>query len=418
MIHLRSRDSYAPETPNIDLFILQLEDWWLKYAYLQTRDSLVFSSNFGGNWITHSNLKLTLQGHEDHKRATSMAAVLTQVCNFWQMLRYEKIPPFQDSQGKKYTMHQFRNFFNTTRIPGTGQDKLSLNFKTAKEGQCPNHIVVLYKGQFFTFIPFTDEGSTCHQDDIVQALLEIENNAEKVPSIGAISCQDRDLWSHHYEVLAKDNPETVKAINEAICMIILSDFEPQNDSEQLKNCLLNDCADIWADKSLAFTAFKNGLITSQSEHSPFDGMVSAEVCGACLMGLMKSKKTENTINHKITVEKLDLKVPDETLAIIPECQAKLESRGNDLLLEYHHYPGYGKARLKQLRLHPDAFVQVMIQAAVYKTHDKCLATYETATTRQFYHGRTETVRSCTQEAMDFAIAINKETNDKNELKNL
>jgi carnitine O-octanoyltransferase len=28
-------------------------------------------------------------------------------------------------------------------------------------------------------------------------------------------------------------------------------------------------------------------------------------------------------------------------------------------------------------------------------------TYETATTRQFYHGRTETVRSCTSEAIEF-----------------
>ena len=34
-----------------------------------------------------------------------------------------------------------------------------------------------------------------------------------------------------------------------------------------------------------------------------------------------------------------------------------------------------------------------------------LATYETATTRQFYHGRTETVRSCTKEAMAFAEAL-------------
>ena len=38
-----------------------------------------------------------------------------------------------------------------------------------------------------------------------------------------------------------------------------------------------------------------------------------------------------------------------------------------------------------------------------------MATYETATTRQFYHGRTETVRSCTSEALAFARAI---TDDK------
>ena len=36
---------------------------------------------------------------------------------------------------------------------------------------------------------------------------------------------------------------------------------------------------------------------------------------------------------------------------------------------------------------------------------RALPTYETATTRHFYHGRTETVRSCTEEAMDFAKAL-------------
>ena len=41
----------------------------------------------------------------------------------------------------------------------------------------------------------------------------------------------------------------------------------------------------------------------------------------------------------------------------------------------------------------------------YLTIYRGLATYETATTRQFYHGRTETVRSCTEEAMRFAEAL-------------
>jgi carnitine O-octanoyltransferase len=41
-------------------------------------------------------------------------------------------------------------------------------------------------------------------------------------------------------------------------------------------------------------------------------------------------------------------------------------------------------------------------------------TYETATTRYFYHGRTETVRSCTQEALNLAkivVEINSSDND-------
>ena len=35
-------------------------------------------------------------------------------------------------------------------------------------------------------------------------------------------------------------------------------------------------------------------------------------------------------------------------------------------------------------------------------------TYETATTRYFFHGRTETVRSCTREALELARAVTAE----------
>ena len=45
-------------------------------------------------------------------------------------------------------------------------------------------------------------------------------------------------------------------------------------------------------------------------------------------------------------------------------------------------------------------------------HLRGLATYETATTRQFYHGRTETVRSCTPEAMEFAKALSEGGDDE------
>ena len=42
-----------------------------------------------------------------------------------------------------------------------------------------------------------------------------------------------------------------------------------------------------------------------------------------------------------------------------------------------------------------------MQLSYYQLHNKPAPTYETATTRSFYHGRTETVRSCTVEAIEW-----------------
>lgn len=68
------------------------------------------------------------------------------------------------------------------------------------------------------------------------------------------------------------------------------------------------------------------------------------------------------------------------------------------VLQFNHF---GKSTIKTFQLSPDSFVQVAIQFAYYKKFGYNRATYESAQTRKFYHGRTETVRSCTKESSRF-----------------
>lgn len=353
-------------------------------------------------------------------RATAAAGILHQVCKFWHLLRQEAIPPFKDGQGNWFTMHQFRRFFNTSRTPKPQEDIIESFFKTNQEGSCPDHVVVLHKGQFYSLSPFDNNDQLCNPEGLAQAFMHIENqqNHEAGLGIGPLSSEDRDVWAHHHFQLQKANPKVMHTISSAICLFILSDLEPTNHSDQLKWTLVNDGRDIWADKSLTFVAFNNGIVGSQSDHSPFDGMVSAEVCGFCLQGLTKQWSSKTTKTNEATflpkVEPLEITVPKETQCTIPQAIQALDINAKDLQMDYHVFESFGKSRLKELRLHPDAFVQVVLQAAVFKTHAKALPTYETATTRQFYHGRTETVRSCTQEALEFAKALTLDEMDHKE----
>eukprot|EP00057_Strongylocentrotus_purpuratus_P020549 XP_011675023.1 PREDICTED: peroxisomal carnitine O-octanoyltransferase-like [Strongylocentrotus purpuratus] len=61
--------------------------------------------------------------------------------------------------------------------------------------------------------------------------------------------------------------------------------------------------------------------------------------------------------------------------------------------------------MKEHKMHPDATIQLALQLAYYTAFDKPGAAYETATTRQFYHGRTDTMRSCSMEAIDWCKAM-------------
>lgn len=71
---------------------------------------------------------------------------------------------------------------------------------------------------------------------------------------------------------------------------------------------------------------------------------------------------------------------------------------------------YGKKQMKSFKISPDACVQMALQLAYYRLHGRLVATYESASLRIFYQGRTETIRSVTNESKQFIQAM-----DNNEI---
>ena len=59
---------------------------------------------------------------------------------------------------------------------------------------------------------------------------------------------------------------------------------------------------------------------------------------------------------------------------------------------------YGKIKLKEMKMSPDAIIQLAFQMSYYMLHEQNQpATYEACSTAKFFHGRTETIRSCSIE---------------------
>lgn len=54
---------------------------------------------------------------------------------------------------------------------------------------------------------------------------------------------------------------------------------------------------------------------------------------------------------------------------------------------------FGGSFIKSNKMSPDAFIQMALQLAVYKLYGRIFATYESASTKRFLCGRTETGRS-------------------------
>jgi carnitine O-acetyltransferase len=63
------------------------------------------------------------------------------------------------------------------------------------------------------------------------------------------------------------------------------------------------------------------------------------------------------------------------------------------------------SELCSARVSPDAYIQLALQLAWYKQHGSFTATYETASTRLFKHGRTDVIRTHSTDTRNFVKAM-------------
>lgn len=70
-----------------------------------------------------------------------------------------------------------------------------------------------------------------------------------------------------------------------------------------------------------------------------------------------------------------------------------------------HYEGYGKNYIKKFKASPDAWAQLVKQLAFHKMFGRPGVTYESAQTRKFQLGRTEVIRSASNESKKWAESM-------------
>ena len=69
------------------------------------------------------------------------------------------------------------------------------------------------------------------------------------------------------------------------------------------------------------------------------------------------------------------------------------------------FTDFGKNEIQRMQYHSDTFVQMCLQLAYVALHGKPGPCYETATTRKYYRGRTETLRACTIECLEWVATM-------------
>eukprot|EP01097_Dermamoeba_algensis_P004438 TRINITY_DN2897_c0_g1_i1.p1 TRINITY_DN2897_c0_g1~~TRINITY_DN2897_c0_g1_i1.p1 ORF type:complete len:476 (+),score=109.13 TRINITY_DN2897_c0_g1_i1:454-1881(+) len=319
-------------------------------------------------------------------------------------------------------MDQFHRIFGVARLAERGQDRLTV-FKDSR------HFVILAKNHFFSFDCYHPNGALLSIYEFECQLDRVLRHAEKLGTgvaVGTLTAQNRDIWVEMKESISQWSPENKKnfdIIDSAIGIACLDDSSPHTDDELIETAFHNyNASNRYLDKSSVIVT-KNARLPMNGEHSPYEATQPGTIHEVAL-SRTTLKQYYDYYGEASLIPKDFSNLPEPThlkwtlnkehIAAVNEALEHARRLASSVSVTYLPYFQYGSDFLKKVRLTPDAYVQMAIQLAYWRVHQKPMATYETASTRQFYHGRTETCRTLSVDSLAFTKGMFNQSLKKSE----
>uniref|UniRef100_A0A3Q1H7X1 Peroxisomal carnitine O-octanoyltransferase n=1 Tax=Anabas testudineus TaxID=64144 RepID=A0A3Q1H7X1_ANATE len=402
-----------------------LEEWWLDTAYLEARMPSQLNVNFGGPAPYIEHCWPPAEG--TFMERASFHTWLT--LQYWNLLRTERVAP-QKAGKTPLDMDQFRMLFCTCKVPGVKKDTIHNYFKTECEGPCPSHVVVMCRGRIFTFDALCD-GEILTPPELLRQLSYVKERCEREPEgdgVAALTSEERTRWAKSRDHLINIDPHNktiLETIQSSLFVISLDETKPYSTTENYTNMTLEALTGNptirWGDKSYNSLVFSDGSFGSNCDHAPYDAMVLVSLCWYLdqqIKSMDGKWKGSEVVRPMPLPEELVFTMDEKVLNDISHAKQQYLKSTKDLQLVCCAFTSFGKTAIKKKKLHPDTFIQLAMQLAYYRVHKRPGSCYETAMTRMFYHGRTETMRPCTQEAVNWCKAMMDPTCELNKRENI
>jgi carnitine O-acetyltransferase len=302
-------------------------------------------------------------------------------------------------------MSSYEHMFNCCRVPKKPSDT------SVKHPYKENaHIIAIRKNQFWK-IPHEINGKQLNTSELELQFKRVYEKAEKAPAVGSLTSQNRDVWSDVYPKLkaaSSVNAATLQEIEAASFIVCLDDASPVTLEERAHQYWHGDGANRWYDKPLQFIVNENGTSGFMGEHSMMDGTPTHRLNDYANQQIFSNALPFDDPNVRSDLpnpKPLRFEINKELQQDIADAQAHFASQIGAHELRVQAYQGYGKGLIKKFKCSPDAYVQMIIQLAYHKFYGKNRPTYESAATRRFQQGRTETCRTVSDESVAFCNAM-------------
>lgn len=385
-----------------------LEEIWLNKAYLEYREPILLNVNWWCEFRDHPKglVGAPNQGTASKFQLERSAGLISNLLNFNDALNKEQIKP-EYSKGIPLCMNQYRQQFGTTRIPLVNCDRIDSSYPCLA-----HHIVVSYKNQLAKVPIYGPNGQRASISAIqrqlhrVVELVDQLSLAQLQPPVGVLTAEHRDVWARFRSRLEQEpaNADVLSVIDRALIVLCLDDSSSSTCINESHLVMFRGFAGLnrWFDKAIQLIVTSNGRAGVNGEHTPADAAIPGRIFNDVLQS--EPAVDPEGFDVKLKLEEpalLSWKVDGATGEAIKAVKAKLPSFISTIQSTLLHYSNYGSTLIKQLKVSPDAYVQMALQLAYFRQHGQVAPTYETASTRAFLHGRTETVRSCSVESTDF-----------------
>ncbi len=380
-----------------------LSEWWNDTAYLAYRDPVIpYVSYF--------------YSHRDDRRrrdpAKRAAAISTAALEFKKMVDQGTLEP-EYMKGLPICMDSYKYMFNCGRIAARPKD-----YADKYDPAAHKYIAVVRNNRFYK-VYHEVAGKPLNTSELeaqfrrVYELSSAASNAASSPAppVGFLTTENRDVWADTRKALiaaAPINAESLAAIDAAAFLVCLDEAAPVTFEERAHQYWHGNGSNRWFDKPLQFIICDNGTSGFMGEHSMMDGTPTHRLNDWVSEAIFKNK-----LDFDNPSVRADLPEPSpiefKLDAALTKTVAEAGEHFNDIIgrheLAVQSYQGYGKGLIKKFRCSPDAYVQLIIQLAYFKMYGKNRPTYESAATRRFQLGRTETCRSVSEASVAFCKAM-------------
>ncbi|KAA1084106.1 Carnitine O-acetyltransferase mitochondrial [Puccinia graminis f. sp. tritici] len=305
-------------------------------------------------------------------------------------------------------MSGYKWLFNSCRYPLKPSD-------TAKkfDPQVNNHLAVIRKGQFFEFSVTKSDGSWLSAVELesqFEKVIKLAGSTETTFPVGALTTQDRDAWADTRVELCNANPHnanSLERIESSILCVALDDNSPMTRNELGFTLWTGGGKNRFFDKQQLIVC-ENGESGFNAEHSCMDGTPVARM-NDWIVEVLANKKIDLGSSSQANLpapSPIEFVLSDTTKQNILKAITKFGRLMYPHTLEVFDYSSYGSRVIKsQFKSSPDAVAQMIFQLGYYKLFGRVPVTWEPSQTRKFKLGRTEVIRSCSIEALEWCKAM-------------